>query len=318
MSDKQITVLGYGPQGRAWGLNLKDSGCRITVGLPPKSPSRRMALKDGLKSVTATRRAVRNADIVIFAFPDHLHREIYKKDIMPNLKPGAALVFLHGLSIHFELIEPPEDTDVILLAPLGPGNAVRESYLEGNSIGYFYCIHQNGTGSADTVLNSLVRDLKIDQPRLIKTSFRDEAVGDLFGEQAVLCGGLSQLLLAGFETLRSAGLSPEKAYLEVAYQIDLIVDLIKKYGIEGMYKRISVAARFGSYEGGPKIINRAVRAKMKERLKEIENGKFAKRLNGLKKADIDKLNRNIAKLTSPELEKAARKFSTVRKPKKDT
>ncbi len=318
MSDRKITVLGYGPQGRAFSRNLKDSGCSVTVGLPWKSTSRRIAKRDGIERVAATGRAVKDADIIVFAFPDHLHRDVYKKDIAPNLIPGAALVFLHGFSIHFALIEPAADNDIILLAPLGPGNAVREGYVRGDSIGYFYCVHQNGSGSARAVLDELVRNLKINKSRLIKTSFRDEAVGDLFGEQAVLCGGLSQLIKAGFETLLAAGLSADKAYLEVAYQIDLIVDLIKKYGIEGMYERISVAARFGSFEGGPKVIDRTVKAKMKKRLEDIESGKFAKRLNGLKAKDIEKLNRDIRKLTDPEFEKAARKFSPNRGGKKDS
>ena len=318
MSEREIAILGYGPQGRALALNLKDSGRKVTVGLPAKSRSRKIAARDRIVNITTPAGAVKTADIIVFAFPDYLHQRVFNESISPNLKSDAALIFLHGFSIHFDLISPPKRSDIILLAPLGPGNAVRDSYLNRDSIGYFYCIHQDGSGSAHAVLDELVRDLKIDRKRLIGTSFRDEAVGDLFGEQAILCGGLSQLLLAGFETLVSAGLEPEKAYLEVAYQIDLIVDLIKKYGIAGMYERISVAARFGSYESGPKIIDNAVRKRMEECLNDIESGRFARRLNDLKDGDIKELNRNLSKLTSPAFEKAAQKFSRVRKSGKET
>ncbi len=225
-------------------MNLRDSGQDVIVGLPLKSRSRKGVRKDKL-AVAIVPDAVAESEVIVFAFPDHLHEREFKANILPNLKPKTALVFLHGMSVHFGQVVPPKSNDIILLAPLGPGNAVRESYLAGNSIGYFHAVHQNGSGKARTVLNRLIRALKINESRLIKTTFREEAIGDLFGEQAVLCGGLSELILAGFETLRKAGLAPDKAYLEVAYQLDLIIDLIKRYGIKGMYERISVAARYG-------------------------------------------------------------------------
>ena len=305
----KTAVIGYGSQGRAWAENLQDSKCDIVVGLPSGSESRKIAQKDRVKSITTTSRAVKKSDIVIFAFPDHLHRPVFEKDIRPNFKEGAALVFLCGFSIHFKTIVPPSETDVILLAPLGPGAAVREGYLSKKSIQFFYDIYQNGTGRAEKRLKYLVKNLKIKNNALIKTTFRDEAIGDIFGEQAVLCGGLTQLIKSGYETLVESGLSSDKAYLEVAYQLDLIVDLIKKFGIKGMYQRISVAARYGSYLSGRKIIDSSVKKRMKETLREIRSGNFAKKLSTLSPEKIKKLNKDMKKMSTPSFEKSARKFS---------
>ncbi len=314
----KIAILGYGSQGRAWALNLKDSGLDIVVGLPRGSKSRRTALKDGIKKIISVSDAVKQADILIFAFPDHLHGPVFVRDIKPHLKSGTALVFLHGFSIHFKIIIPPKNCSVILLAPLGPGAAVREKYLAGKSIGYFFGIKQNRAGKGDAVLRLLRKGLHIDPKAIIKTTFADEAIGDIFGEQAVLCGGLSQLIINGFETLVEDGLSPDKAYLEVAYQIDLIVDLIKKYGIEGMFKRISVAARVGSVASGAKIIDKNVKARMKRLLTEIKRGDFARKLSIVDKVSLKKLDREIRKLTLPSFEKAARKFSPAKSKSKSS
>ncbi|MFH2035723.1 MAG: ketol-acid reductoisomerase [Candidatus Zixiibacteriota bacterium] len=312
----KIAVLGYGSQGRAWALNLADSGCEITIGLPSGDKTRRTAKKDGIRNITTPSRAVSSADIIIFAFPDHLHGRVFLKDIIPNLKEYSALVFLHGYSIHFGTVKPPDKTDIILLAPLGPGVSVREKYLENDSIGYFYGIHQNGSGRAKTILNYLSGRLKIKKSMMIETTFEDEAVGDLFGEQAVLCGGLTQLIKSGYETLVASGLSSDKAYLEVAYQLDLIISLIKKYGIEGMYNRISVTARFGLIENGRKIIGADVKNNMKKVLSEIKNGRFAEKFNKLDKSGMKKLNRDIKTMTTQQFEKSAAKFSTIKTRKK--
>ena len=308
MKHTPTAILGYGSQGRAWAMNLKDSGREVIVGIPSGDASRKIAKKDGIRNISTISEAVRKAQVLIFAFPDHLHGRIYKRHIKPHLNPESALVFLHAFSVHFRSVVPPDDCDVILLAPLGPGVAVRESYLKGESIGYFHCIHQSVTGRARTILNSLIRDLKIDRKAMIKTTFRDEAIGDLFGEQAVLCGGLSQLIKTGYDTLIDWGLSSDKAYLEVAYQLDLIIDLIKKHGIEGMFRRISVAARYGSFLTGPKIIDASVRTRMKKVLTEIENGHFAKKLESLTPDKLRKLTADLRRLTSPSFEKSARKF----------
>ena len=310
MPDKLKTaILGYGPQGQAWALNLRDSGRDIIVGLPSKLKSRTKAKKDGFRNISTTARAAKEADIIVFAFPDHLHGRVFEKEIQPNLKKNAALIFLAGYSIRFGAVTPSKDCDIILMAPLGPGNAVRDGYLKGESIGFFCAIHQNGSGRARKKLNSLIEDMHIDKKALIKTTFREEAVGDIFGEQAVLCGGLSQLIKSGYETLVESGLSPEKAYLETAFQLDLIVDLIKKHGIAGMFDRISVAARYGSYKSGPKIIDTSVKKKMKTVLREIESGQFARELNSLTPEKIKKLNQNIKKLSTASFEKVAKRYS---------
>lgn len=305
----KIAIIGYGTQGQAWAKNLRDSKCDIVIGLPSGSKSRKIAQKDKIKSITTTSRAVKDSDIVIFAFPDHLHGRVFEKDIRPNLNEGAMLVFLCGFSIHFKTIVPPPDSDVFLLAPLGPGSAVRDSYLSNNHIGFFHAIHQNGTGQADKTLGSLIRNLKISKKALIKTTFKEEAIGDIFGEQAVLCGGLTQLIKSGYETLIESGLSSDKAFLEVAYQLDLIVDLIKKFGIEGMYQKISVAAKYGSYISGRKIIDSSVKKRMKETLREIEEGGFAGKLNALSPEKIKKLNKDLKKMTTKSFEKSAKKFA---------
>jgi ketol-acid reductoisomerase len=305
----KIAIIGYGPQGQAWAQNLRDSGCDIIVGLPTGSKSRRKAQEDKIRSLATVAGAVRQSDIIIFAFPDHLHGPIYKKDIRPNLKKSAALVFLCGFSIHFQTVRPSKNSDIILLAPLGPGQAVRKTYLNKGKIGFFHAIYQNGSGQAKKKLDSLILEMHLDKERLIKTTFAEEAIGDIFGEQAVLCGGLTQLIKAGYETLQESGLSSDKAYLEVAYQLDLIVNMIKRYGIEGMYRRISTAAKYGSYLSGPKIIDSSVKKRMKEILREIRSGDFAKKLNALTPEKIKKLDRNLKKMSTASFEKSARKLS---------
>ncbi len=307
-----IAILGYGAQGRALALNLKDAGWEVIVGLPSKSRSRRFAKSDGIENITAVGQAVKNAPLALFAFPDHLHGRIFDKEIRPNLKDGSTLIFLHGFSIHFKTIVPPDNSNVLLLAPLAPGTAVREKFLQKKSVGYFYSVHQDTTGEANKILDKLTRALRIDKKTMINTSFEDEAIGDLFGEQAVLCGGLSQLIKNGYDTLVEFGLSSDKAYLEVAYQMDLIINLIKNFGIEGMFRRISIAARYGSYLNGPEIIDKTVKKRMKDILGEIKNGNFADKLNTLTEEDIKELDDNLKKLSSPSFEKSAKKFSSVK------
>jgi len=316
MKNKFTTaIIGYGSQGRAWALNLRDSGRDIIIGIPTGDVSRKTARKDKIKNITTVGRAVKNSDIIIFAFPDYLHGRVYEKDIEPSLKPKSTLVFLHGFTVHFEMVIPPKDCDVLLLAPLGPGIAVREKYLNKEPIGFFYSVFQNATGRVRQILNNLIKDLCIDKKTMIRTTFEDEAIGDVFGEQAVLCGGMSQLVLAGFETLVENGLSPDKAYLEVAYQLDLLVDLMKKYGIEGMYKRISVSAMYGSLSAGPKIIDKSTRGKMQSVLNDIRSGKYARDLNSLTPAKLEKLQTQLKKMSSISFEKSAKKFSPIKNKK---
>ncbi len=258
-------------------------------------------------------KAVAEAGVIAFAFPDHLHGRVFTRDIAPNLKKNATLLLLHGTSVHFGFVVPPDDCDVILIAPHAPGVAVREAYPRDQQISAFYSVYQNRTGKAAQTAFALAKAVGFKRRNLIKTTFEHEAVGDLFGEQAVLCGGLAMLIKTGFEVLVERGLKPENAYLEVAYQLDLIIDLIKRYGIEGMFSRISVAARYGSLKAGPEIINAGTKKRMERLANQIESGKFPNELNSLDDDQITQLNKALKGLTDPRLEKAARKFARSKK-----
>lgn len=306
---KRVAVIGYGSQGRALALNLRDSGYDVIVGLRQKSKSRRLARRDGIGDIRLISEAVAAVEIICFAYPDHLHGPVFSKEIVSRLRKGSTLVFLHGLSIHFGLVKPPRHCDVVLLAPHAPGLAVREKYLSERTISAFYAIHQDPTGRARTTLFALAEAIGFAKKRLIKTTFRDEAVGDLFGEQVVLCGGLAMLIKTAHELLVERGLKPDNAYLEVAYQLDLIVALIKRFGIGGMLQRISVAARYGSIKSGPKVISTDTKRHMLRVLTEIESGRFARALAALKPTEIRKLSKEASQLTSPSLDRAAKKFA---------
>ena len=306
---KKIAVLGYGSQGRSAALNLRDSGYDVTIGLPPKSKSRKKARADKFSYILSVPEAVKESTTLCFAFPDHLQGKTYKSEIRANLNENSTLWFLHGFAVHFGFIKPDAHCDVILIAPHAPGLAVRDEYLGSKSLSAFYSVHQNASGRADKTVFELSRAMGFKKSKLVQTTFEDEALGDLFGEQAVLCGGLAGLIKNGFEVLVENGIPPENAYLEVAYQLDLIIALIKKYGIEGMFERISVAARFGSLEAGPEIMGESVKKKMRSRYKEIESGKFARKLNNLSPSELNSLSKNLKKLSSPLFEKMARKFS---------
>lgn len=301
-------VLGYGSQGSAIAQNLRDSGIEVIVGLPTGSKSRRKAKADGF-TVTTVTQSIQRSKSAVFAFPDHLHNRTFASDIAPNLTDHT-LIFLHGTSIHFELVKPPKGVDVVMLAPHGPGLAVREKFLSGNSdMSAFWAIQQDASKKARPRLFSFAKAIGInDKKKMLKTTFAEEAIGDLFGEQAVLCGGLTELIHAGFKTLTDSGIKPDNAYLEVCYQLDLIVNLIKRFGIEGMYKRISVAAKYGSLQTGPKLIDAGVKKRMKQTLKKIESGAFPRELSALTVSDIEKLEKNLTSLSSIDFEKAAKKF----------
>lgn len=302
-------VLGYGSQGRAIALNLQDSGWPVIVGLGKNSKSIARARKERIREITAVPQAVGRADLVVMAFPDHLHGWVFENDIAPNLKPEATLIFLSGMAVHFEFVKPPSNCDVIMLAPHAPGIALREKYLSDRTVSAFYAVHQNPSRKGWQTAIRFAEAIGIARKRLVKSTFEWEAIGDIFGEQAVLCGGLAGLIQAGFDTLVKNGIPSEHAYLEVAYQLDLIVDLVKRFGIEGMFRRVSVAARYGSSVNGPKIIDRHVRTQMDKTLKSIKSGAFPKKLNGLTERDIARLNKKILSLTRPTLERAARKYA---------
>lgn len=304
-----MVMVGYGSQGRALSLNLRDSGLSVTLGLRSGSKSRRRARQDRFASITTIGQAVRVADVVCMAFPDHLHGRVFSRDIEKNLRAGATLLFLHGMSVHFGLVKPPAACDVVLIAPHAPGVALREKFLTDRSVSAFYAVARNHSGKALRTVFGLADAIGIKRKRLLKTTFAAEAVGDIFGEQAVLCGGLSALIKNGFEVLVENGLPPEHAYLEVAYQLDLIVRLIKEHGIEGMLRRISATARYGSILAGPKLIDGAVRKRMTRLYREIESGTFARRLSTLEPDLMASIDKQLLALSHPDLEKAAKKFS---------
>jgi ketol-acid reductoisomerase len=307
--DKVVAVIGYGSQGRAVARNLSDSGYSVVIGLRAGSKSKVRAKKDTQAPILSIPAAVRKADIICFAFPDHLHSRVFKRSIKANLRRSATLWFLHASSTHFGLVMPPKGCDVVLVAPHAPGDAVREAYVTDRSLSAFYGVWQNRSKQAGHTARKLAAAIGVKRQNLIKTTFQREAVGDLFGEQAVLCGGLAMLIKHGFETLVDHGWKPDNAYLEVAYQLDLIVALIKKHGIAGMLLRVSPAARLGSLEAGPKIIDQSVRERMEEQFERINSGAFAAQLENLDDKALASLKRALSKLTDPRLEKAARKFS---------
>ena len=306
---KTIAVIGYGSQGRAIALNLRDSGYDVIVGLRPRSKSRQLATADGIGCITTISRAAEQGDIIAFAFPDHLHGAVCEQQIAKALTPGKTLLFLAGMSVHFMLVIPPEECDVVMLAPHAPGVAVREHFGGTKPLSAFIAVHQDRSRRALATVRELAVAVGFDKKRLIRTTFEAEALGDLFGEQAVLCGGLAMLVKTGFETLVKKGLPAENAYLEVAYQLDLIVDLIKKHGIEGMLHRISVAARFGAVQAGPKIIDKSVQKRMEKVYDQIASGAFPKQLSKLTSRDLSDLKKKVKQLSNPQFEKQARKYS---------
>jgi ketol-acid reductoisomerase len=276
LKSKSICVIGYGSQGRAQALNLRDAGFSPTIGLPRKSKSAARARRDGFAVRTAAD-ACREANVVFVLAPDHLHAKIYKDNIEQNISPGTMLVFAHGSSIHFGLITPSPDVEVVLIAPLGPGKRLRELRGQRSGVACFFAMHHNTSKKTRALALALAKAIGCIPAGAVETTFAAEAVGDLFGEQAVLCGGLSELLQAGVETLVRHGATPANAYLECVYQLDLIVDLIKSEGLRGMYSQISPTAAFGAVYAGPKVISASTRRAMDSLYTGIESGEFIRR-----------------------------------------
>jgi ketol-acid reductoisomerase len=275
--DKKIAIVGYGSQGRAHALNLRDSGVKnVAVALRPDSATARKVEADGLKVMNVAE-AARWADALMVLAPDELQRGIYNAEIAPNLRDGAALLFAHGLNIHFNLIEPKSTVDVLMVAPKGPGHTVRGEYEKGGGVPCLIAIHQNPTGNALDFGLAYASAIGGGRSGVIETSFREECETDLFGEQAVLCGGLVELIRAGFETLVEAGYAPEMAYFECLHELKLIVDLIYEGGIANMNYSISNNAEFGEYETGPRLITAETKKEMKRVLDDIQSGDYAKR-----------------------------------------
>jgi len=283
LASKRVAVLGFGNQGRAQALNLKDSGIDVVVGLRPKSLSQALAETVGLATAPIDE-AVAGADVVMMLAPDEIHGALYR-GIEPQLRPGAALGFSHGLSVRFGFIEPRADLDVFLLAPKGPGTALRSLYREGKGMIALWAVEQDASGQARGIALAYGRAIGCGRAALIESSFAEEAEADLFNEQAVVWGGVPALLEAGFDTLVAAGVSPEVAYLECVGELKLIAELIEARGIAGMREAISNTAELGAVLGGPKIVDAAVRARMAEIMAEVRAGKFASALRSEEEAD---------------------------------
>jgi ketol-acid reductoisomerase len=272
---KTLAVLGFGSQGHAHALNLKESGLNVIVGLYEGSKSVPVAQEKGFEVVN-TAEAVRRADVIFVALPDTKQPGAYVKDIAPQLRKGKTLLFSHGFSIHFKTIVPPKEVDVILVAPKGPGHIVRRQFVEGKGVPSLIAVYQNPSRQAKKVALAWAKGIGATRAGVIETSFQEETETDLFGEQTVLCGGLSALVQAGYETLIEAGYQPEMAYFECLHELKLIVDLMNEAGISGMRFSISETAKWGDVSVGPKIIDSSVKKRMKTALKEIQSGKFAK------------------------------------------
>jgi ketol-acid reductoisomerase len=272
---KKVSIVGYGSQGHAHANNLKDSGVKVTVGLRKGGASWKKAKDAGL-SVKEVGDAVQGADIVMILLPDESHAQVYKEEIEPPMKKGAALAFAHGFNIHFGQIEPRADLDVIMVAPKGPGHLVRSTYTQGGGVPALIAVSQDATGKARDVALSYASAIGAGRAGVIETTFREECETDLFGEQVVLCGGLTALIQAGFETLVEAGYSPEMAYFECLHEVKLIVDLIYEGGIANMRYSISNTAEYGDFTRGPRIITDETKAEMKQILHEIQTGQFAR------------------------------------------
>ena len=271
----KIAVVGYGSQGRAHALNLRDSGFDVTVGLRPGGPTESKAQADGF-SVKPVAEAVADADLVAVLTPDMVQKKLYNEVLAGSMKQGACLLFAHGLNVHFDMISPRADLDVVLVAPKGPGALVRREYEIGRGVPCIYAVHQDTSGRAEELALAYAAGLGGARANIIKTTFKEETETDLFGEQAVLCGGASKLVQAGFETLVEAGYQPEIAYYEVLHELKLIVDLFYEGGVSRMLEFISETAQYGDFVSGPRVIDASVKARMKDVLTDIQNGTFTR------------------------------------------
>lgn len=272
---KKVTIVGYGSQGHAHALNLKDSGVDVTVALRAGSGSAAKAENEGLK-VASVADAVKTADVIMVLTPDEFQSALYKDEIEPNIKQGATLAFAHGFAIHYNSIVPRADLDVIMVAPKAPGHTVRSEFVRGGGVPDLIAVYQDASGKAKDLALSYASGVGGGRTAIIETTFKDETETDLFGEQAVLCGGATALVQAGFETLTEAGYAPELAYFECLHELKLIVDLMFEGGIADMRYSISNTAEYGDYVSGKRVVNESSKAAMKEILKEIQDGRFAK------------------------------------------
>jgi ketol-acid reductoisomerase len=305
--NKTLAVLGYGSQGHAHALNLKDSGCKVLIGLYPGSKSKSVAEQHGFE-VVETGEAVRRADVIMVGLPDMKQAAIYEKDILPNLSKGKTLLFSHGLAVHFKLIKLHPDVDCIMVAPKGPGHMVRRLYAEGKGMPALIAVAQDKSKKAKKSALAWARGIGSTRAGVLETTFKEETETDLFGEQAVLCGGASALVQAGFETLVEAGYQPEMAYFECLHELKLICDLMYESGIAGMRFSISETAKYGDITRGPRVINKDTKKEMKRILKEIQSGQFVKEWVAEHKGGLKKYNKLLADGAKHPIEKTGERL----------
>ncbi|HTA42892.1 MAG TPA: ketol-acid reductoisomerase [Bryobacteraceae bacterium] len=307
LKGKKIAIIGYGSQGHAHALNLRDSGLDVVVGLPKDSKSRAKAEAAGLKVMTPAE-AAKAADVMMILVPDHIQADLYASDIAPSLTKGKTLMFAHGFNIHFGFIKPPADVDVSMIAPKAPGHRVREVFTEGSGVPALVAIQQDASGHALENALAYAAALGCLRAGVIETTFREETESDLFGEQSVLCGGASELIRAGFETLVEAGYAPEIAYFECLHELKLIVDLIYEGGLGYMRYSVSDTAEYGDYTRGPRIITAETRKEMKKILSEIQSGEFARQWMAENKAGRQKFLAMRAEQANQPVENVGREL----------
>jgi ketol-acid reductoisomerase len=308
---RRVAVIGYGNQGRAQALNLRDSGVAVVVGLPDGSHSRARASTDGFDVMTAAQAAAR-ADLVVMLAADEDQARIYRDEVAPHLRAGGALAFAHGLNVHFRLIEPRPDLDVVLVAPKGPGTALRADFVAGSGLISLFAVAQDSSGEARALALSYAAAIGSGRVGILETSFAEECEADLFNEQAVLWGAIPELIRAGFETLVEAGFSPEIAYFECLTEVKLISDLIYERGIAGMREAISNTAEFGALKGGARIIDAGARTEMRRILREVRSGSFVRELIADAEAGYPRLTASRAAAASHPIEEVGRKLRELK------
>ncbi|HOU36249.1 MAG TPA: ketol-acid reductoisomerase [Candidatus Omnitrophota bacterium] len=307
LKGKKIAIIGYGIQGRGQSLCLRDSGCEVVVSEMAGTPNFELAKQDGFVPVSAAEAAAA-ADIIQILTQDHVQAKVYAEAIKPNLKKGKALCFSHGFNIRFKQIKPPKNVDVFMVAPKGPGALVRKMYEEGKGVPCLVAVFQDATGNAKQLALAYAKALRATRAGVIETTFDEETETDLFGEQAVLCGGASELIKAGFDTLIEAGYQPEIAYFEVLHELKLITDLIQERGISGMRRGVSNTACYGDLSRGPRIITERTRKEMKKILKEIKSGKFAREWIKENEAGRPNFNRLLQEGDNHKIEQVGRQL----------
>jgi ketol-acid reductoisomerase len=307
LKGKKVAIIGYGIQGRGQGLCLKDSGVEVIVSELEGTDNYKQAKEDGFSPVSAEE-AAKKADIIQILTQDHVQAKVYKSAIEPNLSKGKALCFSHGFNIHFKQIVPPEEIDVFMVAPKGPGALVRKMYVEGKGVPSLVAVYQDSSGNALKIALAYAKAIKATTAGVIETTFKEETETDLFGEQAVLCGGVTELIRAGFDTLADAGYQPEIAYFEVLHELKLITDLIQEVGISGMRRRVSNTACYGDITRGKRIITDKTRAQMKKILQEVQNGSFAKEWIGENEKGRPNFNKILEEQDNHKIEEVGKKL----------